>query len=264
MKNIGYLARITKALAKSCLGAIGLTVVRRSTHATFVSASFRSRVLDIFLWKPFEAEVFAKIFPHIQSQLGQDLLAVAASSSKQQGFFVEIGATNGVYLSNTFMLEKELGWRGILAEPGKVWHSDLVKNRTAEVFTGAVWHTSGSTLTFLEAHNPELSTLSPFSKSDSHRRSGKTYEVESLTLHDLLKSRNAPTFIDFLSIDTEGSEMDILRGFDFSLYQFGLICVEHNFTSAQQEIKVLLSEVGYIQILGHASLWDSWFVPANH
>lgn len=50
---------------------------------------------------------------------------------KQNGFFVEFGATNGIDLSNTYLLETEFGWNGILAEPDKYWHTSLIANRTA-------------------------------------------------------------------------------------------------------------------------------------
>lgn len=193
------------------------------------------------------------------SQLDQDLLAVLVSGFKPNGFFVEFGATNGKDLSNSLLLEAQLGWRGILAEPGLVWRSDLAKNRSAQISHKAVWNKSGETLDFVE--DGELSTLSAFKNSDLHNRSGKTYQVETTTLLDLLADHNAPAFIDFLSVDTEGSEFEVLNSFDFTKHSFGLICVEHNYTPSRQKIQDLLLDKGYLQILPEVSEWDDWFVP---
>jgi hypothetical protein len=81
---------------------------------------------------------------------------------------------------------------------------------------------------------------------------------------DLLKQHNAPTHIDFLSIDTEGSELEILSTFDFSQYTFGGICIEHNFTSNRSKIKRLLDSKGYLQVYPELSEYDDWFVPKRN
>ena len=114
---------------------------------------------------------------------------------------------------------------------------------------------------FLETSAPELSTLKRFSGSDQHVRKGTTYEVETLTLMDLLLSMKAPPYIDFISIDTEGSEFEILKNFDFSKFSFGLLCIEHNYTSSRESVLSLLQNNGYERILEDVSRWDGWFVP---
>jgi len=62
---------------------------------------------------------------------------------KEGGYFVEFGAANGCDLSNTYILEKQFGWRGVLAEPAKMWHKNLIKNRDCNVEFDCVWRTSG-------------------------------------------------------------------------------------------------------------------------
>ena len=70
---------------------------------------------------------------NIKSQLNQDLIALIVNNFKQKGYFVEFGATNGFDLSNTYLLEKNFYWNGILAEPMPRWHKDLKKNRNCVI-----------------------------------------------------------------------------------------------------------------------------------
>ena len=65
---------------------------------------------------------------HIKSQIYQDVFVLYILNWKRHGFFVEFGATNGLDLSNTFLLEKGFGWKGILCEPVSTWKEDLIKN----------------------------------------------------------------------------------------------------------------------------------------
>jgi FkbM family methyltransferase len=223
-----------------------------------------ARAQEIWTSYPYDAGQFLQHLSKSKSQLQQDLLAVAVSGAKRNGYFVEFGATNGVDLSNTYLLEQELEWTGILAEPGKNWHRELMRNRKSSVVEKAVWTQSGKTLDFLEVFSsPELSTLSSFKKSDHHARKGKSYKVETISLLDLLASNNAPHFIDFISIDTEGSELPILESFDFSRYSFGLMCIEHNYKTDRELISKLLESKGYVRILSTISEFDDWFVPTS-
>jgi FkbM family methyltransferase len=207
-----------------------------------------------------------RILDKSKSQLGQDVLALSQVGIERKGFFVEFGATNGFDLSNTFLLENEFGWTGILCEPARKWQEDLLKNRTCAIDTRCVYSTSGEKIQFSETAIGELSTVSLFRNSDANRtqrRVSTNYEVETVTLTDLLSTHNAPSYIDFLSIDTEGSEHEILRAFDFSRYSFGLICVEHNFTENREKISRLLIENGYSQVFRELSAWDDWYVGSK-
>jgi FkbM family methyltransferase len=202
-----------------------------------------------------------------KSQLRQDLLVLSELDFKRGGFFVEFGATNGVTFSNTYLLEKEFGWTGILAEPARGWHNDLKKNRDAHIETNCVWRDSTSTLTFNETEIGELSTIDSYSSAPGHhyqaRKQGKTYQVKTISFVDLLKKFNAPSQIDYLSIDTEGSEFDILSNFNFEKYQFKIITCEHNFQPAREKIYALLSSKGYVRKFEKLSQYDDWYVKAE-
>jgi FkbM family methyltransferase len=210
--------------------------------------------------------VALEIVDNSQSQLGQDLFALASNDFKRGGFFVEFGATDGLTLSNTYLLEKSFGWTGILAEPGKRWHSELGANRSGTISNAAVWESTGEQLSFSETNHGELSTLTMFKTSDLHapsRQESVDYEVPTISLLDLLDGAGAPTKIDFLSMDTEGSEWEILQAFDFSRYNFGAICVEHNYGSQREKIRALLTLHGYRIVFAHYSKWDDWYLPAG-
>ena len=202
-----------------------------------------------------------------RSQLRQDLFVLSETKSKKkEGYFVEFGATNGIDLSNTYLLETEFSWTGILAEPARVWEKQLKANRpNAAIETLCVWKDSNSILTFNETDVPELSTVNSFSDKDLHgdtRSAGKKYEVQTISLSDLLVKHRAPKHIDYLSIDTEGSEFEILNAFDFNKFSIGIITVEHNFTPQRELIFALLTSHGYKRKYEEISQWDDWYVKS--
>jgi FkbM family methyltransferase len=203
-----------------------------------------------------------------RAQLGQDLFVLIATSFKHEGFFIEFGAGDGVSLSNTFLLERSFGWKGILAEPAKGWHSALLQNRTCTIDTRCVWSTSGKDLEFAETAEGEYSTVRGLFDIDGVSTAFDTaptaYRVESVSLNDLLQEHSAPRFIDYLSIDTEGSEYEILRALDFASRQIRLITVEHNFDRLRRSnIYDLLTRHGYTRVLEDTSLWDDWYVLSS-
>lgn len=201
-----------------------------------------------------------------KSQLGQDLIALLVNSMKKNGYFVEFGATNGFDLSNTYLLEKFYGWDGILVEPVQFWHEELLKNRECIIDLRCVTSTSGQLIDFIVAKDPELSTIFGFEGLDNHANSRKNSEkvsVQTVSLTDLLQEYSAPEQIDYLSIDTEGSEFDILKGFNFSKYRFNFISVEHNYTNNRLKLNDLLTTNGYRQILPALSKFDDWYIYVN-
>ena len=204
-----------------------------------------------------------EIVSNSKSQLGQDVLALSLVDKGKKGFFVEFGATDGKSLSNTYLLEKYFGWSGILCEPGKAWHSELRKNRAAVIDTRCVFSSSGKLVEFTETSVGELSTISSFMKSDANRflrKNSGTYQVETVSLYDLLLTHNAPRYIEFLSVDTEGSELEILKDFPFDEYKFGLVCVEHNYTINREKLHDLLTGKGYERIHTSYSAFNDWYL----
>lgn len=200
-----------------------------------------------------------------RGQLGQDLFALWATSFMRGGFFVEFGAADGVTLSNTVLLERSFAWRGIVAEPARKWHDALARNRRCVIDTRCVWSRSGERLPFAETERPEYSTLHHFVGQDDghreHRRSAIEYHVESVSLNDLLAEHAAPRRIDYLSVDTEGTEYEILKEVDFRRWEIRVLTVEHNHDpTRKKKVFDLLSNQGFCRVFEELSLFDDWYV----
>lgn len=201
-----------------------------------------------------------------KSQLSQDVFVLSETGFKRGGYFVEFGGTDGVQFSNTHLLEKEFGWNGIVAEPATSWYIALPKNRSCHIDFGCVWSKTGERLEFNNVLDAELSTINSFSNCDEHskaRETGLKYDVTTISLLDLLKKYDAPKEIDYLSIDTEGSEYEILSAFDFDAYKIKIITCEHNYTPMRQKIFELLSSKGYVRKYPYLSLLDDWYVHVD-
>jgi FkbM family methyltransferase len=206
---------------------------------------------------------FIKFGKLSKAQLLQDLFVLEVLNFKQNGFFVEFGAADGVKHSNSYLLEKEFGWTGILAEPATIWHSRLESIRTAKIEKRCVWNKSNENLEFSEDLSAELSSPTLHRNKGIHagrRVDAKNYQVITVSLRDLLHENKAPREIDYLSIDTEGSEYQILHAFDWSEFDFRVITVEHNFSEDRESISELLTSVGYRQVYRDLSNFDDWYI----
>ena len=106
------------------------------------------------------------------------------------------------------------------------WHEKL-KARKAIVDTRCVWAKSGEKLAFFCSIIPELSGLEKTAGQDGHtgnRKNARRVEVETISLYDLLQAYNAPKVIDYMSVDTEGSEFDISIGVRFQQLSHQVDC----------------------------------------
>jgi FkbM family methyltransferase len=196
--------------------------------------------------------------PKSYSQLQQDLAVLSYFNNMRNGYFVEIGSSDGISLNNTYLLEKEFGWSGLCIEPLVEEFAKLKQNRKSICINKAIYTYNG-TIEFVEMNSSMLSG----SNSDMVVRNGETikrkYNVECVKLMDVLSQNNAPKFIHYFSLDTEGSEFLILSSIDFNKYKFGLIDVEHNYEEPKRtNIKNLLLSNGYI--LYKNNQWDDTYI----
>lgn len=182
-----------------------------------------------------------------KSQFGQDIhLITNIFPNKKNGYFVEVGAYDGLSMSNSYMLENSFSWKGVCVECNPHWFSRLQANRPNTInIPYAVYNVNDKILDFID---DDTGGCSGFVETNSHCHilHKNIIQVQTRTLTTILESVNAPSFIEYLSLDTEGSEYEILNSHDFNKYLFGYICVEHNhIENNRMKIRNLLEEKGY-------------------
>lgn len=191
------------------------------------------------------------------SQCKQDIfLREYVFKDKTDGYFIEIGANDGVTFSNTKIFE-EMGWDGICIEPIPEVFNKLKENRTCRCVHGAISDRDTSTITFnhvvgasemlsgiVDEYDPRH--VSRIQKEcQMFNCSQQLIEVPNYQFSDIVKIQN----IDLLCIDTEGNELKILKTIDFNYYDIKIIVVENNYTDP--EFNRIMEQHGYklIQIL---------------
>ena len=201
------------------------------------------------------------------SQIGQDAWVLHKLAYKRGGTYVEFGAGDGLTNSNTAVLEFEYGWNGILAEPCEGVRAKLAHNRVRNIVKHCCIGNYECDVMFVESEISEISAVDSYVHSDhlADARISTTkppYKVHCITLMQLLDELGR-TNIDYLSIDTEGGEHDILEAFadsgGFEKYNISLITVEHNFTANRDKIFKLLTLCDYRKQLGVNTFWDDWY-----
>jgi hypothetical protein len=121
---------------------------------------------------------------------------------------------------------------------------------------------SGKVINFFTSTKSEYSTRTDLIDSDYHsvnRLYGSKGTILTISLNDLLLTHDVPTAIDYISIDTEGSELEILSTFDFNKYKVRLWTVEHNHRHDETEIDKLFISKGYQKINKNFGTFESWY-----
>ena len=92
------------------------------------------------------------------------------------------------------------------------------------------------------------------------KKGGKTVSVETISLNDVIKEYFNDEVPSYISVDTEGSEYEILKSFDLNVYRPKLLTIEHNFTDQQKHIDSLMKNNNYERIFEKLTLFDAWYV----
>lgn len=184
------------------------------------------------------------------SQLRQDFLISQLLRGKRGGYFVDLAANDAIRISNTFALEANFGWMGLAIEPNPVYWSGLAY-RNCAVIGAVVGNTTGAQLRFKfpkrAAPTGGLVGNDFDNKVDLESKSSNNQEAQtrySVALGDILDRFNAPSVIDYLSLDVEGAETFVLESFPFERYRFNLLTVER----ADTRLRELLARQGYKQL----------------
>ncbi len=202
------------------------------------------------------------------SQIEQERWVLAMCSGRRGGRFAEIGAFDGVLHSNTLKLETDHGWSGVLVEPNPLLFARLQQSRSACCLERAVHRELGQLLSFVASE--EIGTLAEYAEADAyaeHRRDAISRNglitVQTITFDEMAAADGeAARGFDYVSLDTEGSELDILRTIDLSRHAIALFTIEHNFVEPRREqMRSLLAEAGYQRLnVG----FDDWYWHEGH
>lgn len=178
------------------------------------------------------------------SQHGDDYLAWQLLNKKNNGIIVEVGAFDGVHLSNSFSLEQK-GWKSINIEPTPEVFKALEKNRpnSKNINCAIVGNVETKEIDF---YSEEIGVLSgcSYDEEDIKRRyknrgldykPPKQIKVKASTLNLIFKNEKI-TSIDIISIDVEGFELEVLKGLDLNNYNVGLFIIEANNNIQKNEI----------------------------
>jgi FkbM family methyltransferase len=207
---------------------------------------FKSLISLMFIFQIFalHAEYF--------SECQQDkFLNEVVFKEKHNGFFIEIGANNGIDFSNSYFFEKFLEWDGICIEPHPIVFDELHNNRkclclniaisNSEGEKDFVCHTKSSFLSgLLNKYDPKH--IKRWNTNKVIADKNNIVKVQSYLLNDVLE-KNKVTDVDFLSLDTEGGELDILKSINLNKYNIKIIVVENLYNS--HNISDFLNSKGY-------------------
>jgi len=200
------------------------------------------------------------------SQLSQDLWVLFRCNSKENGFFVEVGSCHPSSLNNTFLLEENFLWQGLLIEPNPAMALLLRSARSSKVLEFAI--AEGESIELFVSKNPEFSATKKQLEQNIHKLysyAGKKVTVRATTLTDLLANNQCPPEFDFLSLDIEGGEVYALQTLDLNQFRPRLISVEHNFTNSRKIIHEYLLKNGYIlDPLSLKNSWDDWYIDREY
>jgi FkbM family methyltransferase len=199
---------------------------------------------------------------------GQDRWVVEEIFNKKRGgFFLDIGAYDGFFINNTYVLEKNFDWEGICVEPSRK-NFELMKNKYNRKCICINELVDGTTdeVNFIEADDDSgiVDKDTAFNETVRSKEISKSkiinkiIKLKPVTLDQLLQKYDAPKIIDYFSLDVEGAEERILKNFPFEKYIFLSITIER----PTPELNKILFKNGYIFIKN--SLFDSFYVHNSH
>ncbi len=204
--------------------------------------------------------LLAECRPHLERPNFEECqLILEAFDFAPEGFFIEVGANDPRQNSLTYILER-MGWRGMLIDPLSKCYEKLVKERPrSQSFHCACVRPEQVGKMTLHAPDPS-SVVATLEKNvdDFDIEYSFTETCDAVTL-DSLVSKVKPPRIDFLSMDTEGTELDVLLGFDLTRWKPRLILIEDKLYNLAKH-KYLVQR-GYRLV--KRTMLNNWYVPVG-
>jgi hypothetical protein len=199
------------------------------------------------------------------SQFSQDKFVLFCLEKQRGGTFVEFGGADGLTHSNSALLESDFGWRGLLLEPNPFEFPLLRRNRVAcRALNAAVKCSDADEMELVICG--QLSTVRGFEPVDKHSaarsQAGVVRRVRCVDLNAAIESAGLGVgTLDYLSVDSEGSELAILNRFDFGRGPRILTLECNERVADEAAIRALMTKRGYRETLSqHLTEPDLWFV----
>lgn len=194
-----------------------------------------------------------------KSQAGQDKFVISFFKEKRNGYFLDIGAHDGISFNNTYCLEKYFNWGGICVEPNKKLFRNLIKNRDCFCINNAIYDENKIVSFYEDGYSGCISDKG-------------LIQVEAITMGKLLSLFGVPKIIDYISLDIEGGEFKALSTFPFNTYQVHLWTIEHNSYAdggkAKQQNKDIMLKNGYSiikeDVMSEGLPFEDWFINNNY
>lgn len=194
------------------------------------------------------------------SQIGQDRYYIEQISKKKHGGrFLDIGAHDGIHTSNTATLELEYGWSGICIEANPILSTKLKQNRPGSVVVNcAAWSENGYVELEIPKNNLQgiqgdlLSRISTLENNENYFPGHFASDTEKImipsrNINDLVEEYfEFPCVIDFMSLDIEGAEIEVLQSMNFDLLDIRFMTIEWGYRPGYVPlIQKILEPVGY-------------------
>jgi len=192
------------------------------------------------------------------SQQKEDRILYEKYLNYSNGFFIELGAMNGITFSNTLFFERNLNWSGVLIEP-TTQYNELIQNRpNCYNFNFAISEIDGD-VEFLGEYalGGILSSMDKQHINGFNLKKEEKYTVKSKPIYKLIENINISK-IDFFSIDVEGGELSVLKTFDWSIPVYiVLIELSKYDLDKDEECRKFLSNKGFEfdMIIGNNEVW---------
>lgn len=192
------------------------------------------------------------------SQVGQDRWVLEVLKYKKNGYFLDIGAYDGIHFSNSYLLEKEFLWNGLLVEANPANYNFLLDNRpNSKNINVAISDECGIT---------SINNFNMSSKILNNNQSN--IQVEQTTFKNLFIKYQVPNIIDYMSLDIEGYESKALSQFPFNSHICLTMTVEHNLyldgDTNKINIQNILLNNNYILIQENISCdnnpFEDWYI----
>ena len=162
------------------------------------------------------------------SQHGEELVIRDFFQDRRGGVFLDVGAAWPVHDSNTYYLERELGWSGVAVDAFSEHESRWIRRRpNSKFFNFIVTDHSGTVETFYRHKNKDMIGVSRLTPEEGlgRREDFEEVQIPTITLTELLDQVGVSK-IDLLSMDIEGHELTALAAFDIERFAPELVCIE--------------------------------------